>query len=244
MANILLKVEYNGKNYCGFQIQPNVLTIQELLEEALEKTFKEKIEIVGAGRTDAGVHALGQVINFHTETSVDIGNMPKVINYHLPEDISIVGAKFVSEDFSARFDAKSKIYKYVIYNNRYRSAIYGDFSYNFPHKLDEEKMQEAAKCLIGTHDFTSFMGRDSVVKDCIRTIYSIDIVRNGDFVEITFHGKSFLRNMIRIIAGSLCDIGRGKLPVEFLEKSLKEKDRTKAGFTAPPCGLFLVEVRY
>lgn len=244
MKNIALTVEYIGTNYCGFQIQPNVLTVQEVLEKALEKTFKEKIEITAAGRTDAKVHAFGQVINFKVDTTVDIGNMPKVINYHLPKDISIVDAKMKEDNFSARFSAKAKIYKYCIYNNKYRSAIYGDFAYNFPHKLDIEKMKRASQCLIGTHDFTSFMGRDSEVKDAIRTIYSIDIKREGDFVEIEFYGKSFLRNMIRIIVGSLCDIGREKLPEDFLEKSLKEKDRSKAGYTAPAQGLFLMEVKY
>lgn len=244
MANIALTVQYKGKHYCGFQRQPNVLSVQEVLEDALTKTLKKEISVVAAGRTDAGVHAYGQVVNFYADTTIDIGNMPKVINYHLPEDISIVEAKYVDEDFSARFDAKSKIYKYVIYNNKNRSAIYEDYSFNFPHKLDIELMKKAVVGIIGTHDFTSFMGRDSVVKDGIRTIYSIEISRNGDFVEILFHGKSFLRNMIRIIAGTLCDIGRGKLPVEFLQDSLLEKDRSKAGFTAPAKGLFLVEVRY
>lgn len=244
MKNIALTVEYIGTKYCGFQIQPNVLTVQEALENALEKTFKEKIEITAAGRTDAKVHSFGQVINFKTKTTVDIGNMPKVINYHLPEDISIIDAKIVKEDFSARFSAKAKIYKYIIYNNRYRSAIYGNFAYNFPHELNIEKMKKASECLIGTHDFTSFMGRDSKVKDAIRTIYSIDIKKDGDFVEIVFYGKAFLRNMIRIIVGSLCDIGRGKVPVDFLEKSLEEKDRSKAGYTAPAQGLYLMKVEY
>lgn len=244
MANVALTVQYKGKHYCGFQRQPDVLSVQEVLEEALSKTFKENISVVASGRTDAGVHALGQVVNFHVETTIDIGNMPKVINYHLPRDISIVDAKFVDENFSARFDAKSKVYKYVIYNNKNRSGVYDEFSFNFPHKLDIELMKSGVMGIIGTHDFTSFMGRDSVVKDGIRTIYSIDIQRCGDFVEITFHGKSFLRNMIRIIVGSLCDIGRGKLPVDFLENSLIHKDRSKAGFTAPAQGLFLIEVRY
>lgn len=244
MRNLSLIVEYVGKNYAGFQIQNDVLTIQEVLEKALEKTFNKKIQIVAAGRTDAGVHAFGQVINFFVDTTMDIGNIPKVINMNLPDDISIVGARYVEDDFSARFSAKSKVYKYVIYNNRYRSAVYSDFSYAYPHYLDIEKMKEASKCLIGTHDFTSLMGRDSVVKDAIRTIYSVDIIREGDLVEITFHGKSFLRNMIRIIVGSLCDIGRGKKTVDFLEESIKKRDRAQAGYTAPAQGLFLVEVRY
>lgn len=244
MRNVSLTVEYVGKNYSGFQIQPNVLTVQEVLETALKKTFNKEIEITAAGRTDAGVHAFGQVINFFVDTTMDIGNMPKVININLPDDVSIVDAKFVDDNFSARYSAKSKVYKYVIYNNKYRSAIHGDFSYNFPHELDIEKMKKASECLIGTHDFTSFMGRDSNVKDAIRTIYSVEITRDGDFVEIVFHGKAFLRNMIRIIVGTLCDIGRGKLEVEFLENSIKEKNRAKAGYTAPANGLFLMKVNY
>ncbi|WP_202903548.1 tRNA pseudouridine(38-40) synthase TruA [Neofamilia massiliensis] len=245
MINIALKVSYKGKAYAGFQIQPDQETIQGVLEDVLSQTFKEEVKVVAAGRTDAGVHALGQVINFQvTKCHIDIGNLPKVLNYKLPEDISIIGAAFVDENFSARFSAQSKIYKYVIYNNRYRSALYGDYSFCFPHYLDVDKMREAAKAIVGTHDFQSFMGRYAQVKDSIRTIYSVDIKRKGDFVEIVFHGQAFLKNMIRILVGSLCDIGRAKLAVDFIEQAIKAKDRTKAGFTAPACGLFLMEVIY
>lgn len=245
MTNIALKVSYKGKAYAGFQIQPDQVTVQGVLEDVLSKTFKEEIKVVAAGRTDAGVHALGQVINFQVaKCHIDIGNLPKVLNYKLPEDISIIGAAYVDENFSARFSAGSKIYKYVIYNNRYRSAIYGDYSFCFPHYLDVDKMREAAKAIVGTHDFQSFMGRYAQVKDAIRTVYAVDIKREGDFVELVFHGKSFLKNMIRILVGSLCDIGRGKLAVDFIDQAIEAKDRTKAGFTAPACGLFLMEVLY
>lgn len=244
MAKIKATLHYLGTNYNGFQIQPDKKTIQGEVELALEKTFKEKIKVVAAGRTDRGVHALGQVISFDVDTTIDIGNFPRVVNYYLPDDISIIKSEFVEEDFSARFSAKSKVYKYIIYNYKNRSGLYGNLAFNYPHKLDINRMREAVKPIIGTHDFRSFMGRDSVVKDSIRTIYSIDINRSGDFIEIDFHGKSFLRNMIRIIAGSLCDIGRGKLDIDFLEKSLEKKDRKMAGFTAPAAGLYLMEVRY
>ncbi|MDO5027751.1 MAG: tRNA pseudouridine(38-40) synthase TruA [Bacillota bacterium] len=245
MINIGLKVSYKGKAYAGFQIQPDQPTIQGFLEAALGKIFDQEIKIVGAGRTDAGVHAYGQVINFFVDQcKIDIGNLPKLVNAYLPEDISVVGAAFVDQDFSARFSAQSKIYKYVIYNNRYRSAIYGDFSFCFPHHLDIDLMRQAAQSIVGCHDFHSFMGRYADVKDSIRTVYSVDINRQGDFVELVFHGKGFLKNMIRILVGSLCDIGRGKLPVDFIERALEAKDRTKAGFTAPACGLFLMEVKY
>lgn len=245
MVNIALKVSYKGTAYAGFQIQPDQVTVQEVLEDALSKTFKEDIKLVAAGRTDAGVHALGQVINFQVEDlKIDIGNLPKVLNYQLPGDISVVGAAIVDEDFSARFSAESKIYKYVIYNNRYRSAIFGDYSFCFPHHLDEERMRKAAGDIVGTHDFQSFMGRYAQVKDSIRTVYSVGVERKGDFIEVTFHGQAFVKNMIRILVGSLCDIGRGRLPVDFIKNAIDEKDRTKAGFTAPACGLFLMEVLY
>lgn len=244
MKNIALTVQYKGKNYSGFQIQPRDNSIQEELEHALTKTCKETIKVVAAGRTDQGVHALGQVVSFYTNSTIDIGNFPKVVNFHLPEDISVVDAKYVDEKFSARFSAKSKVYRYVVYNNRYRSAIHGEFSFNYPHHIDVDRMKEAVKPIIGTHDFTSFMGRKSIVKDAIRTIYSIDIERQGDFIEITFHGKSFLKNMIRIIVGSLVEIGRGRRSIHFLEEAMKREKRGTAGFTAPSCGLFLIEVRY
>lgn len=244
MKNLALTVQYKGTNYSGFQIQPKDNSVQEELEKALTKTCKENIKLVAAGRTDQGVHALGQVINFHTKSTIDIGNFPKVVNYHLPSDISVVGARYVDEKFSARFSAKSKVYRYVVYNHRYRSAIHGEFSFNYPHPVDIERMREAVKPLIGTHDFTSFMGRKSIVKDAIRTIYSIDIERNGDFIEIIFHGKSFLKNMIRIIVGSLLEIGRGRRNINFLEMAMLREKRGTAGFTAPSSGLFLMEVRY
>lgn len=244
MAKIKSIVHYNGSRYKGFQIQPNQITIQGEIEKALEKTFHKKIKIVAAGRTDRGVHSLGQVISFDVDTTIDIGNLPRVINYHLPEDISIMESEYVDDDFSARFSAKSKVYKYLIYNYKYESGFYDSLSYNYPHYLDIERMKKAVEPIIGTFDFSSFMGRDSNVKDAIRTIYSIDIKRDGRFVEITFHGKSFLRNMIRIIVGSLCDIGRGKLETDFLKESLEKKDRKMAGYTAPPSGLYLMEVRY
>ncbi len=244
MDNIALEVEYIGKNYSGFQKQPDVPTIEGELEKALYKTFNNDIKLVYAGRTDAGVHAFGQVISFYADNKIDIGNLPKVLNYHLPEDISISSAKVVPYDFHARFSAKSKVYRYIIYNNRYRSAIYGDFSYCYPHKLDENLMNEALKYIIGEHDFTSFMGRDSEVKDAIREVYSASVKRDGDFLYIDFHGKAFLRNMIRIIVGSLCDIGRGKLPIDFLKKAMDEKRRDASGYTAPASGLYLMEVKY
>lgn len=244
MKNIVLKVEYDGTNYAGFQIQPKLKTIQGELEKAISKTLRQEIKIVAAGRTDVGVHALGQVINFKCNTDIDIGNLPKVVNYNLPDDISVVGAKYERENFSARFDAKAKVYRYYIYNSRYRSAIYNKYSFNYPHKLNLKRMKDASKILIGTHDFTSFMGRDSDVKDAIRTLYEINIEQNGDFFILDFYGKSFLRNMIRIMVGSLVEIGRGKKEIEFLENALKEKKRESAGYTAPSCGLFLMKVIY
>ena len=244
MRNIKLIISYNGANYCGWQIQPGEITIQEKVEDALSKTFHEEIKTVAAGRTDAGVHALGQVVNFYAESDIDIGNLPKVINFHLPEDISIIGAEYVEDDFSARYCAKSKTYKYIVYNHRYRNAVYGSHTYQYPFPVEVDIMKEASKLLIGEKDFKSFMGRKAVVKDSIRTIYEIDIIRNGDFIEFTFYGKSFLKNMIRIMVGTLLEIGRGKLTTYDLKNMLEEKDRSIAGPTAGANGLYLVEVHY
>lgn len=244
MRNIKLIVNYNGKRYSGWQSQPGEDTVQARLERALSRTCKEVIRVVAAGRTDAGVHAFGQVVNFYSNIKIDIGNFPKVVNYHLPPDISVVSAEFVEPNFSARYSAKSKEYKYVVYNHRYRNAIYSDYSYQYPFPVDVELMQKASEILIGEHDFASFMGRKAVVKDSIREIYSIEISRNGDVVEFLFHGKSFLKNMIRIIVGTLLEIGRGRLTVDDLQMMLDSKNRALSGPTAGGNGLFLMKVHY
>lgn len=244
MKNILLKISYDGTNYHGYQIQPREKTVERELNIALEKTTGEKIKLYSAGRTDGGVHAIGQYANFYTNTNIDVGNLPKVINYYLPGDISILDAKYVDENFHARFSAKKKKYRYVIYNSKNRNAILENRAYQYPYPLDEMKMREALEYLVGTHNFKSFMGKGAIVKDSIRTIYEIEIKRDGKLIYVDFLGKAFVKNMIRIIIGTAIEIGRGKKSISFMHEALVSQKRIASGPTAPSCGLYLLNIYY
>ena len=242
--NILIKITYDGTNFHGFQIQPDERTVEGELNKGLAKTLKEEVKVFYAGRTDRGVHALGQYANFYSETTIDIGNLPKVINFNLPEDVSVVGAKFVADDFHARYDAKLKKYRYVVHRSRYRNALLLNRAYEYPYEVDTDRMRKALSYLIGEHDFNSFMGKGAVVKDSIRTIEKIDVIEDGDFLYLDFVAKAFLKNMIRIVTGTALEIGRGQREIEYMKDALEKKKRKAAGPTAPACGLYLVDVKY
>lgn len=244
MKNIVLKIAYDGTNYHGYQEQPEYITVEEELRKAVEKTVRHNVKLFMAGRTDKGVHSLGQTVNFYSDTKIDIGNLPKVINYHLPEDISVMGAKYVDEEFHSRYSAKKKFYRYMIYTGKYRNPLYHNKAYHFPYPLDIDKMRKSVECLIGEQDFKSFMGRHAVVKDTIRTIDKIEIIEKNDFIYIDIYGKSFLKNMVRVIAGTAIEIGTGHRKVEFMQKALIAKKRKSAGPTAPACGLYLMKIYY
>lgn len=242
--NIKLDVSYDGTRYNGYQIQPDVLTVEGELKKAIEKSVKHEVKLYSAGRTDRGVHAFSQSLNFYSNTTINIGNLPRVINYYLPEDISIVKSKYVDEDFHARFSAKSKYYRYIIYRGRYRNALLSNRAMHYPFNLNLERMERAVECLIGEHDFNTFMGRNAIVKDTIRVIHKIDIIDNGEYLYIDFHGKSFLKNMIRIIVGTLVEIGRGRFEDDYMKRALEKKNRRAAGPTAPSYGLYLMKINY
>ena len=242
--NILIKITYDGTNFHGFQSQPDERTVEGELNKGLAKTLKEEVKVFYAGRTDRGVHALGQYANFYSDTTIDIGNLPKVINFNLPEDVSVVGAKFVPDDFHARYDAKLKKYRYVVHRSRYRNALLLNRAYEYPYEVDPERMRKALSYLIGEHDFNSFMGKGAVVKDSIRTIERIDVIEDGDFLYLDFVAKAFLKNMIRIVTGTALEIGRGQREIEYMKEPLEKKKRKASGPTAPACGLYLVDVKY
>lgn len=244
MHNIAMKIAYDGTNYHGYQEQPGFITVEEELRKAVEKTVRHPVKLFMAGRTDKGVHALGQTVNFYSETTINIGNLPKVINYHLPEDISVMGARYVEQDFHSRYSAKKKFYRYIIYRGKYRNPMYHNRSYHFPYPLNLENMRKASECLIGEHDFNSFMGRHAVVKDTIRTIEKIEIHEEKEVLYIDFYGKSFLKNMVRILVGTLIEIGTGHRDTEFMKRALVAKKRKAAGPTAPACGLYLMKIYY
>lgn len=244
MKNIKLVIEYDGTNYSGWQNQENAITIQEVLEKAICKITGEEVRLIGSGRTDKGVHALGQVANFFTNSSIPGDKFKYILNNVLPEDVAIVDSCEVSMEFHSRFSAIKKRYKYVIYNGKMPSPIHRNYSLHYKYDLDIEKMSKAIDNFIGTHDFASFMGRGSVVKNSIRTIYEIKIESLEDFIEITIEGNSFLRHMVRIIVGTLLNVGSNKTLLEDIPVIIKAENREFAGKTAPAQGLFLEKVYY
>ena len=245
MRNIKMTVEYDGSRYKGFQrLKDNDMTIQGKIETVLSKMTNEDIEIIGSGRTDMGVHALGQVVNFKTNSTDSIEKMQKYLYEYLPEDIVIRNIEETSERFHSRYNAKSKIYLYRIDNNKFHSTFNRRYSYHVEKKLDIDLMIKGSKFLIGEHDFTSFASSKSKKKSNIREIYSIEIKKNKNLIEIYIEGNGFLYNMVRIIAGALVDVGLGKKSPEDIKTMLEAKNRVKASDTAPSKGLFLYKVNY
>ncbi|MGO1469924.1 MAG: tRNA pseudouridine(38-40) synthase TruA [Tissierella sp.] len=244
MRNIKLIIEYEGTAYSGFQSQNNALGIQEVIEKAIEKVTGESIKLIASGRTDKGVHALGQVVNFHTSSNIPAENFIRAINRKLPDDIKIKNSEEVDLNFHSRFSASGKRYRYIIYNSRIERPLYRNFSYHIIKKIDPNKIKKSIPYFIGTHDFNSFMGPKTKVKDTIRTIYSMELEENGDFLEIIVKGNNFLRHMIRIIVGTLIYVGIGRIKVEDIPSIIEAKDRRLAGVTAHPEGLFLEKVYY
>ncbi|ARE89495.1 tRNA pseudouridine synthase A [Clostridium formicaceticum] len=240
----MIKTEYDGTNYNGWQIQPNGITIQQKVMEAVKKLTGEDVTINGSGRTDAKVHARGQVANFYTQTTIPIERIPSAINHFLPEDITILEAKEVAMDFHARYWAQGKVYSYQVYNQRQRSALLRNYSYHFPYQLELDRIKEAAEVLLGTHDFKGFMSSGSSVKTTVRSIYAIKIEKGENSIWMTFEGNGFLYNMVRIIVGTLLEVGSGRRSIETIKKALELGDREKAGHKAPPQGLFLDKVFY
>ncbi|MBW2040159.1 MAG: tRNA pseudouridine(38-40) synthase TruA [Deltaproteobacteria bacterium] len=245
MRNIKLTIEYDGTAYHGWQVQPGLRTIQGVMREKIAQITQGKVNLIGAGRTDAGVHALGQVTNFHTESNIDLTSLQKGLNSLLPADIVVRGAEEVEERFNARFSANSKVYEYHILNQPYPSAIWRNFAWFIPHGLDLSPMMRCGSVLVGTHDFSSFRASGDESRHSIREVLRLEIERQeGNLIVVVMEANAFLREMVRSIVGTLVDVGRGKIsPAEF-EEIFQAHDRRRAGMTAPAHGLFLVEVKY
>ena len=244
MKNIRLIIEYDGKDFNGWQKQPNKLNIQGEIERAIEIVTGEKVELIGSGRTDAGVNALNQVANFKLEKDFPIEKIPIALNSQLKKSIVIKDAEIVDDKFHSRYTCKKKTYEYTINNSKQGSAIYRNIQYHYPIELDEKKMNEGIKYLIGEHDFKSFKASGTSSKNSVRIIYDAKVIRNGDIITIRLTGNGFLYNMVRIIAGTLLEVGEGKIEPSEVKNILEAKDRLKAGKTLPPTGLCLVSVDY
>lgn len=245
MRNIKLTIEYDGKNFAGWQIQPNKVSIQGEITRAIQEITGEVVELNASGRTDAGVHALGQVANFKTNSKIEIEKIPYAINSKLPNSIVIKKAEEVEERFHARYNCKGKTYRYQIRNSEFPSALNRYREFHVPQMLDIEKMRRALHFFEGTHDFKGFKSSGgNQKKTTVRTLTKCELKQEGECLKIELSGDGFLYNMVRIIAGTILDVGLGKILVEDIPHILESGDRTLAGRTLPPHGLYLVEVRY
>jgi len=244
MKRIKWTIAYNGTNYCGWQIQPNGITIEEVLNKALKKLTGEDILVIGASRTDSGVHAMGNVAVFDTDTTIPAEKIAVALNQRLPEDIVIVKSEEVADDFHPRYCDCSKTYEYHIINTRIPVPTKRLTNYFVSYVLDIEKMRQAASYLVGEHDFVSFCNVRTDVENTVRTIYALDILTNGDEITVRITGNGFLYNMVRIIVGTLIRVGRGFYEPEKVKEILEAKDRKAAGVTAPAHGLMLMEIKY
>lgn len=242
---VKLTVAYDGTAYCGWQIQPNGITVEEVLNKKISKLTGEEIRIIGASRTDSGVHALGNVAVFDTESSIPPERMAYALNQKLPDDIVIRQSCEVAPDWHPRYQNHVvKTYEYHILNAPMPNPLKRRYSTHVSFPMDVEAMRSGARCLIGEHDFVSFCNIKTNVEDTVRTIYALDITENGDDITIRITGNGFLYNMVRIIAGTLIRVGRGFYEPGRVKEILDEKVRTAAGVTAPANGLVLIEILY
>ena len=241
---ILLTVSYDGTAYCGWQYQDNGPSIQNELEQAIAKATGAFSRVTGASRTDAGVHALGQRAHFDTGSSIPPEKYPFVLNRFLPEDIRVTAGRQVPQDFHARFQAVGKLYTYRIHNAPHASAVFRFCTAHVPLTLDVDQMRSCGQALLGTHDFSAFAASGGQAKTTVRTIDFFSVDRAGEEVTVRVHGNGFLYNMVRIIAGTLIDVGHGKLDPGCMARAIESKNRLDLGVTAPACGLELTRVEY
>lgn len=246
MRYLKLVLEYDGTNYYGWQRQPqaNRPTVQQVLEDTLSRLFGSVVKATAAGRTDTGVHALGQVVSLTADTKIPLDKLPIVVNSRLPGDIRVLTAEEVGPDFNARFSAKRKTYRYLIYNNRIGSAFWRSYAAFYPIPLDIPAMQSVTEALVGTHHFGAFCASGSSVKNKVRTVEQCVLTAKPPLLELTITADGFLYHMVRNIVGTLIEVGRGALPPQAVPAILESRERSQAGPTAPAAGLYLVRVEY
>ncbi len=250
---LFLKISFLGTNYNGYQVQNNAPTVQRAMNQATERLFGFECDVVGCSRTDSGVHANEFCLTVSKKGenclnhSVPISKIPIALNSLLPDDISVKYAEMVEDDFHARYDVKYKEYVYLLWNSELKNPFMGDRAYNIPFFIDDavlDKMNRAADKFVGKHDFTAFMAKGSKITDAVRTVYYANLRREGDTVVFCVAADGFLYNMVRIMVGTLIDVARDNLNVEDLPNVIQACDRTRAGATAPPYGLYLNKVSY
>lgn len=241
---VLLTLSYDGTAYSGWQRQQNAITVQQRVEEALFKLTRERITVMGASRTDAGVHALGQRAHFDTYSTIPAARFPYAMNTCLPADIRVLCGEEVGECFHARFDAKGKQYTYRIHNAPQASVLYRHITAFVPVRLHLDTMRQALPDLLGTHNFAAFQASGGTAKSTVRTVHAAELTQDRETITLTIYGNAFLYNMVRMIAGTLVEIGKGNLPGDTFRRALENGDRLTLGPTAPACGLELTQVFY
>ncbi len=254
-GKILIRFSFVGTAYCGYQVQPNGITVQEVLGKAAKALFGFACDVVGCSRTDSGVHARGFCVTLSKKgertlpTSVPAERIPRALNAHLPEDIAVFSAEWVDEDFHARYDVSSKEYEYLFYNGRERDPFWRDRAWHLHTPIGEGElaaMQQAASCFVGKKDFSAFRAAsaDTAEKDAVRTVFDASVTRSGDLISFRVRADGFLYHMVRIMAGTLAAVASGDLSPEAIPELIASGDRRRAGKTAPACGLYLDRVFY
>ncbi|WP_449621809.1 tRNA pseudouridine(38-40) synthase TruA [Robertmurraya sp. Marseille-Q9965] len=245
MQRYKCKIAYDGSQFSGYQIQPNQRTVQGELERVLEKLHKGKeTKVFASGRTDAGVHARGQMIHFDSPFSIPEEKWPVALNALLPDEVSVLEVEKADSDFHARFDVTGKEYRYFVYTSKVRDPFRRHYAYHYPYALNLETIRVASQYLLGTHDFTSFCSAKTEVEDRVRELREIEVLEEGDMLVFRFLGNGFLYNMVRILVGTLLQVGSGEIAANEIPTILAKKDRIYAGKTAPPQGLYLWKVDY
>ena len=244
MKNIAMRLMYDGTAYHGWQYQNNAVTVQQTIEDTLEKLLKKPTKVTGCSRTDSGVHALDYVMNFHTDTGIPTEKLPYALNYLLNRDIAATEAWEVPENFNARFSSKGKRYEYKIWNSKMRNPFCGGYSWYVPYRLDLDAMRRSAKHFEGKHDFAAFMASGGSQKTTVRTIRVCRVESDENMITVTVEADAFLYNMVRIITGTLAEVGFGKIMPDEIPRIIDSCERSMSGLTAPPEGLFLKKVYY
>ncbi|MCX5814451.1 MAG: tRNA pseudouridine(38-40) synthase TruA [Proteobacteria bacterium] len=244
MQNISLIVSYDGTNYHGWQCQPDLITIQQTLQERIEKIVNHHIKLFAGARTDSGVHAYGQTVNFFTNSVIELKGLIRGLNSLLPPDIRISDARKADEDFHSRYSARSKIYTYSILNSSCSSPFYTRYVWHIPYALNVLSMHRTIKRITGAHDFSAFKKKNTFYQNPIREVLQAGVKKRGDLIYVVIEGTGFLRYMVRNIVGTLMLVGSGKLTENDFRAILESKDREKAGPTAPAKGLFLRRIKY
>ena len=250
MPQYLLTLAYLGSAYCGFQVQPNGVSIQKTVQDALDSLYGVRPDVRGCSRTDAGVHAKDFKLTFQMQPDlpdvpdIPAQKLPAALNRYLPEDISVLSCRVVPDTFHVRYDVLKKTYEYRIFPSHVRDPFISGRAWQYPGSPDLERMQRAADRFCGEHDFSAFMASGSAVEDTVRTVYSADVIREGREVVFRVCADGFLYHMVRIMAGTLCEVSEGKIDPEDIPEILASKDRKNAGRTAPAEGLYLLSVEY